>query len=502
MTGPVTVEVLRPDEAEQAQRRAAGWLLAAGIRPGDRVVFRLPSSASLLCAVVGALRVGVVPVRLNATLLEAERALLTDDAQPSAVVDGRTRLAELDQGSPVELSPYPLARPMHYTSGTTGRAKGVWSGVWDEGTARAALDDEADLWSFGPDDVHLVCSPMYHSVSVRFAAGTLLRGGTLVILSRFDASVAREALAGSHGVVPTTTFAAPTALHRLLGAGSPDDSPLTGLRLLVHAGSPCPPALKQRALEQVGPNVLWEFYGSTEGQFTVCSPSDWVSHPGTVGRARSGRTVTVDSEGTVWCRGPDFVRFRYWRDEAKTDAAWRDGAFTVGDLGHLEDDLLFLDGRREDLIITGGVNVYPVEVEQVLGQAAGVAEVAVFGLADEEWGQRVCAAVVPSRPFGAVPAARLLEDVAALAGTRLAGYKRPKQYVWSKSFPGPPPASSNGADLRGSPGSDDVAAGRDRPVGSRHPERIAGHPERYWRDELRRCRPSHRHRQSGQRRGP
>lgn len=409
--------------------------MAAGVRPGDRVVFCLPSAAALLCAVLGALRVGVVPVLLNATLLEAERALLTVDAQPSVVVTDTARLAELDQGSPVELAPHPLARPMHYTSGTTGRAKGVWSGVWDESTARAAFDDEADVWSFGPDDVHLVCSPMYHSVSVRFAGGTLLRGGTCVILSRFDASAAREALAGSHGVVPTTTFVAPTALHRLLGAGSPDDSSLTGLRLLVHAGSPCPPTLKQRALEQVGPNVLWEFYGSTEGQFTVCSPADWVGHPGTVGRARSGRTVTVDSEGTVWCRGPDFARFRYWRDEAKTDAAWRDGAFTVGDLGHLEDDFLFLDGRHEDLIITGGVNVYPVEVEQVLGQAAGVAEVAVFGLADEEWGQRVCAAVVPSRPLRAVPAARLLEDVATLAATRLAGYKRPKQYVVVEELP-------------------------------------------------------------------
>ena len=179
MKQPVTVEVLRAVEAEAAQSRAAGWLVAAGLGPGDRVAFCLPSSAALLCAVLGALRVGIVPVLLNATLLDGERDLLIADAQPAVVVPDAARLAELDGGRPVDLAPYPLARPMHYTSGTTGRSKGVWSGLWDDATAGAAFADEADLWSFRPDDVHLVCSPMYHSVSVRFAGGTLLRGGTL-----------------------------------------------------------------------------------------------------------------------------------------------------------------------------------------------------------------------------------------------------------------------------------------------------------------------------------
>ncbi len=436
MTGPVTVEVLGAGAADAAQRRAAGALRSAGLVAGDRVAFCLPSSAGLLCAALGALRVGVVPVLLNATLTATERDDLIDDCRPGLVVTDADALSALDGGPPVDLAPHPLARPMHYTSGTTGRAKGVWSGLWDASTARAAFVDEADLWSFGPDDVHLVCSPMYHSVSVRFAGGTLLRGGTCLVLSRFEAGTAAAALHGGYGPVPTTTFMAPSALDRLLGdPGTPTDR-FDALRLLVHAGSPCPPALKRRALERVGPGVLWEFYGSTEGQFTVCSPEEWVARPGTVGRARPGRTLSVDEDGTVWCRAPAFARFSYWGDEAKTRAAWRKGAFTVGDLGRMDGDgYLFLDGRRDDLIITGGVNVYPAEVEAVLGEVDGVGELAVFGLPDDRWGQRVCVALVPAPRSARRPQRDLVEEVRARAADRLAGYKRPKQYVVLDELP-------------------------------------------------------------------
>jgi long-chain acyl-CoA synthetase len=429
MSGP-TVEWLTAGAAEAAQRRAAGALREAGLAPGDRVAFCLTSSAALLCAVLGALRTGVVPVLLNATLTEAERDVLLDDCRPRMVVVDHDRLASLDIGSPVSLAPYPLARPMHYTSGTTGRAKGVWSGLWDPATAEAACNDEADLWSFGPDDVHLVCSPMYHSVSIRFAGGTLLRGGSCLILSRFDAGGALDALAGAGGPAPTTTFMAPSALSRLLDAAGEGTGVLGGLRLLVHAGSPCPPALKRRALDVVGPDVLWEFYGSTEGQFTVCSPDQWRARPGTVGPARAGRSLSVDEDGTIWCRAPGFARFSYWRDEEKTGAAWRDGYFTVGDLGRLDGDgYLFLDGRRDDLIITGGVNVYPAEVEAVLSEVAGVSELAVFGRPDDRWGQRVCVALVPVAPVGPASGPPLVDAVRARAATDLAGYKRPKEYV-------------------------------------------------------------------------
>ncbi len=403
----------------------------------------MPSSAALLCAVLGALRVGVVPVLLNATLLESERDDLLEDAAPGLVVTDTGQLEALAAGPPVDLAPYPLSRPMHYTSGTTGHAKGVWAGIWDADTARRAFADEADLWAFGPDDVHLVCSPMYHSVSVRFAGGTLLRGGTCVILSRFDALAADEVLRGGRGPTPNTTFMAPSALARLVALqreGDRDRRVFDPLRLLVHAGSPCPLPLKREVLERVGPDVLWEFYGSTEGQFTVCAPSEWVSRPGTVGRARPGRTLSIDDDGVIWCRPPPFGRFRYWGDEAKTESAWRDGAFSVGDLGRLDDDgYLFIDGRRDDMIITGGVNVYPAEVESALTDVPGVAEVAVFGLPDEQWGQRVCAAVVPARPASACPsgpgAEELIASLTSHAATRLAAYKRPKQWAVLAELP-------------------------------------------------------------------
>jgi long-chain acyl-CoA synthetase len=433
VTDRAGTEVLGAADAEEYQARAAGALLAVGCREGDRVAFCLPSSAALLCAVLGALRVGIVPVLLNATLTTAERDLLVDDADPALAVFDGDALDRLNTGPPAALAPFPRSRPMHYTSGTTGRAKGVWSGLWDDATAAAAFADEADLWSFGPDDVHLVCSPMYHSVSVRFAGGTLLRGGTCVILDHFDADRASHALAGGCGAVPTTTFMAPSALARLLALPGSGPDRFAHLRLLVHAGSPCPPALKRAALDVVGPDVLWEFYGSTEGQFTVCPPADWSARPGTVGRARPGRTLSVDAEGVVWCRAPDFARFTYWRDEEKTAAAWRDGQFTVGDLGRLDDQgYLYLDGRRDDLVISGGVNVYPAEVEAALADVTGVAEVAVFGVADDRWGQRVCAAVVPAP--GADPDAVVAACVEHASG-HLAGYKRPKQYEVVAALP-------------------------------------------------------------------
>ena len=156
-------------------------------------------------------------------------------------------------------------------------------------------------------------------------------------------------------------------------------------------------------MERVRPGGVWEFYGSTEAQFSVCAPQDWLERPGTVGRARHGRRLRIEqigaeaggAEGTIWCDMPEFARFSYWENPEATAAAWNGEACTVGDLGRLDPDgFLYLTGRRHDLIISGGVNVYPAEVENVLAAVDGIAEVAVFGVPDDQWGQKVCAAYV------------------------------------------------------------------------------------------------------------
>ncbi len=419
------VERVTAADAEAAERRVAGSLAAAGARPGDRVVLVAPSSSALLCAALGALRSGVVPVLLDPALTPAEREPLVADAEPVLVVEGDAAVAALGQGGrEAELAPVPLGRPMHYTSGTTGRPRGVWSGVLDEAEATALADDEADLWGFAPDDVHLVCSPLHHSAPLRFAGGTLRAGGDVVLLGRFEVGAFADAVATEH---PTTAFVVPAHLQRLLGPGRPPLPELSSFRLLAHAGAPCPDPLKRAALDAFPDGAVWEFYGSTEGQFTACPPADWLARPGTVGRARPGRRLATDPDGTIWCEAPDFARFTYWRDPAKTAGAWRGSAFTVGDLGRLDDDgFLWLDGRRDDLLISGGVNVYPLEVERALAACPGVEEVAIFGVPDDRWGTRVCAVVVGDVEEGALR---------SWARQRLAPAKRPKDVVRVDALP-------------------------------------------------------------------
>jgi long-chain acyl-CoA synthetase len=259
--------------------------------------------------------------------------------------------------------------------------------------------------------------------------GTLLAGGRVVVPGPFDAATVTRAIEQDR---PTSMFCVPAHLQRLFAHweeyGVPD---LSSFRLVAHAGAPCPTHVKERLIELFPEGSTWEFYGSTEGQFTACRSEEWQQRPGTLGRARPGRVMSVDDGGMLWCVVPPHARFEYFRDPEKTAAAWRetpDGpAFTVGDLGRIDDDgYVYLDGRREDLVISGGVNVYPAEVEDVLGALDGVEDIAVYGMPDERWGQRVCAAYV-----GEAEA----EQVAAYAREHLAPAKRPKELHRLEALP-------------------------------------------------------------------
>lgn len=423
---PAAARLVTAAESEQAQRRAAGALCARGFGAGDRVALIAASSPAYLAVALGALRMGVVPVLLHADLLPAEQEALLDDARPGAVLRDADLEALAASEDEAELAPWPLARPMLYTSGTTGAPKGVYTGVLDERDAALLLAEERELWGFAADDLHLVASPLYHSAPLRFAGGTLLAGGSVLLPGRFEATAFAAAIAEHR---PTTAFVVPAHLQRLAALGGLPS--MASFRRLVHAGSACPESLKRHWLELVPDGALWEFYGSTEGQFTACSPGEWAARPGTVGRARPGRELAVDDDGTIWCRTPPHARFAYWRDPVKTALAWRGDAFTVGDLGRIDDDgYLFLDGRRDDLVITGGVNVYPLEVERALLAHPDVREAVVFGVDDEQWGQRVCAAVV-----GGVDGGVDGEALRDWVREQVAPHKVPKEIVVLDAIP-------------------------------------------------------------------
>jgi long-chain acyl-CoA synthetase len=420
----VSVELSRPAADRLAARFLSG-LGGRGIGPRSTVAFSTPNSAELLAAVFGCLRAGIAPVVLSASLTPSERSDMLRDL-PIAVVVDEAMCASLaatpdGTGTPLPMGDTFSCRPLHFTSGTSGRPKAVWSGWLDPSAAGLVAEEERAIWGIEATDRHLVNAPLSHSAPLRFALNTLLYGGSVLVPAAFDGAAAGRLLADA-GV--TTTFMAPAHLQRLLGHG-----PLAGsssLRLLAHAGSACPARLKHQAIDTFGASVVTEFYGSTEGQFTVCPSPEWLERPGTLGRARPGRELRI-VDGQIWCRTPAYARFEYWGDPDKTAAAWDGEWFTVGDLGRLDEDgYLYLDGRRGDLIITGGVNVYPAEVERVLGELSSVDKVCVVGVDDEQWGQRVCAAVT-----GAVTE----DELRSYAEQHLAPYKRPKTVLVTEALP-------------------------------------------------------------------
>jgi long-chain acyl-CoA synthetase len=412
---------VRPSEHEAGVLRAASWLDALDRSDHGDLVLEGVNHPALIEAAHAGLRLGIPTAILSPYLTEPERTRLLGLLNPLVPpLDPRSRPWEGAAAHP-DLPRWPRSRPMLATSGTSGAPRLVEPAMLGPEEASVIHEDEAELWRPDPDRVQLVCSPLFHSAGYRSATSALLAGGEVLLHERFDAapvmrSLRDEPIAGA--------FLVPTQLRRILEL-QPDPLPPEDRRLL-HAGEPCPARLREEASTILGP--LSEFYGSTEGQFTLLDPAERVEHPDSVGRARRGRTIEIrdpgaDGVGTVWCDTPWFTRWTYRRDDAATMAAWDGDAFTVGDLGSLSPDgFLTLASRREDLIISGGVNIYPAMIEGAVCEHPGIEAAVAVGLPDERWGQALNLAVL----------SRLGPDeVEAWLRSRLAGPHLPKRLeVW------------------------------------------------------------------------
>jgi len=457
------------DDLERTRTRAelvdratrGGHLLrAAGVGPGDAVALLLGNRVELVELATAAVLAGVRYTAVNwhltadevryvvgdsgARLLVTEptyaavAAAATDGLDVDVVVAGPQLDALLADAAD---APFPLdgpaGRSMLYTSGTTGRPKGVLrtgpTSVADQLAALAAVGRGVGLDGGGP---HLVTGPLYHAAPLGFAVGDLHAGAELVLMPRFDAA-GTLALIDERAV--RTTHLVPTMFVRLLRLDAAERAAFDGgsLRTVLHGAAPVSPPVKARMIEWWGP-VLVEYWGTSEaGVFTVVTSTDWLEHPGTVGRAvRHYEVVAVDAAGadlppgevgTLYCRHRSQERvFEYHGAPGKTADAHRDGGgFTMGDIGRVDEDgFVYLADRAANVIISGGVNIYPAEVEHVLAEHPAIADVAVFGVPDDEWGEQVKAAV-ELRP-GVEPSAALEADVLAFARARLAGYKVPR----------------------------------------------------------------------------
>ncbi|MBN9618124.1 MAG: AMP-binding protein, partial [Actinobacteria bacterium] len=335
--------------------------------------------------------------------------------------------------------------PMVYTSGTTGKPKGVkrpLTGADPDGVPLASSGFFA-LFGITPfdDNVHICGSPLYHTAVLNFVGISIQLGHAVVLMDRFDAEEMLR-LIDRHRV--THSHMVPTQFTRLL-ALAPDvraKYDVSSLRSMIHGAAPCPNEVKRAMLDWWGPVVI-EYYAATEGGGTTIFADEWLRKPGSVGKAWSYSVVKVlDDDGNeLPPNQPGLVymqmggsSFAYHKSEEKTRESRRGELFTVGDVGYLDEDgYLFLCDRKTDLIISGGVNIYPAEIEGELVMHPAVADVAVFGVPDDDWGEAIKAVVQPAP--GVTTDDGLTEDIRAFAAARLAKYKLPKYVEYLDELP-------------------------------------------------------------------
>lgn len=461
-------------ELDEESNRIAHLFRDAGLRPGDSVAILMENHPMYPKVVWAAQRSGLRYTAVSTTLTAGEAAYIVDDCDakvfvassryegvasdlvtniPQAahrlmvdgVTDGYASLEERMRAYPPEPIPDECeGADMLYSSGTTGRPKGIKPEIEHEeiGNPPPFVALMTLLWEFDEDSVYLSPAPMYHAAPMRFVVSVNRLGGTAIILERFDAEVCLEMIE-KHRV--THAQFVPTHFVRMLKL--PEDTrrsfDTSSLRVAIHAAAPCPVEVKERMMDWWGP-ILHEYYGGTEGN-GVCAitPEEWFEHPGSVGRALLGEARVWDEEegrelppgevGTIYfADGPDF---EYHKDPEKTKRAYNElGWSTMGDMGYVDEDgYVFLTDRKDNVVVTGGVNVYPQEAENVLTMHPKVADVAVFGVPNEEYGEEVKAVVQPRQMAEATPETE--EELIEYCRSKLARVKCPRSVDFREELP-------------------------------------------------------------------
>ncbi|GAA0448648.1 putative acyl-CoA ligase [Actinoplanes capillaceus] len=479
--------------ATEADRIGRG-LRDAGLEAGDTIALLLPNGADILTAYFAAAQIGLHVVPLNWHLTAAEIGYILRDCGARAFIahsrfadaareagssvpsrfavgdiPGFASLSTLGAGGSGRPFPRTLGALMVYTSGTSGRPKGVRRPL-------LGLDPDqvppVSLWFFGlfglrpfDDHVHLCCSPLYHTAVMNFAVISLQFGHTVVVMDHWDAEEFLRLVSAHRG---THSHMVPTQFRRLLAlpAHTRRRYDVSSMRAMIHGAAPCPQPVKRDMLDWFGPVVI-EYYAASEGGGTLITAAEWLQRPGSVGRAWPGSRVRVLDDdgkdrlpgepGTVYLQMGD-ATFEYHGDAEKTRASWRDRMFTVGDIGYLDDDgYLFLCDRASDVIITGGVNVYPAEIENELAVHPAVADAAVFGIPHDEWGEEIKAVVQPQP--GIDPGPALTTELLAFLAGRVARFKLPRTVDYVAELPRDPNGKLYKRLLR-----DPYWSGRDRAI--------------------------------------
>jgi len=450
----------------------------AGLRPGDHIAMVMGNRSEFVEILTACIHAGitVTPVNWHLTGDEAAyvvrdcgaRAFIADDTYLEVgehcanlpglrlrLVTGDRAHGSLDSYETVlrfsAPAPLPIGQEvggfMLYTSGTTGRPKGVERSMGGSGSTveastsiLAAMGRALGLASGG---AHLVTGPLYHAAPLGFSQMAFNLGSSLILMDKWSPEATLDLM---RDWSITSTHLVPTMFIRLLRLDEQTRASFdpSHLALVLHGAAPCPIWAKEQMIDWWGP-IITEYYGATEGGATLITSEDWLAHKGSVGRPLPIYTVEIRDDdglpqppgqsGVIYFRSTLGETFRYHNDPMKTAAAHAEpGVFTLGDIGHVDaGGYVWLTDRKNDLIISGGVNIYPAEVELVLGAHPAVADVAVFGIPNDEWGEEVKAAIelLP----GHLPSADLEAQLLAWCRERLAAYKCPRTFDFEERLP-------------------------------------------------------------------